>query len=58
MMTAEDFLKKLAIGGGAIISSSDCTPEEIADARANDNFFVDACNLGYVWMSLEEYTDE
>lgn len=52
-MSAEEFLKNLSESGGAIISSSDCTPEEIEAARIEGRFFADDDNDGYVWEILE-----
>lgn len=39
--------------GGAIVSSNDCSPMEIADARATDRFWVDENGFGFVWRSPE-----
>jgi hypothetical protein len=35
--------------GGVIVSSKDCSPDEIAIATANDRFVVDSDGFGYLW---------
>jgi hypothetical protein len=50
---AYEFLKLLASNGGTIVSSNDCTVEEIAAARAEKRFYVDADSLGYVYVPTE-----
>jgi hypothetical protein len=35
--------------GGVLVSSKDCSPEEIALATARDRFVVDGDGFGYVW---------
>jgi len=50
-MSADQFLQKLALEGGdkaVIISSNDCTPMEIAFARAEDRFYVNDEGFGFV----------
>lgn len=56
------FLARLATQGGVIVSSSECSEMEIADARARDDFYVDADGLGYVlrlkrWLDLVKQRD-
>jgi hypothetical protein len=53
------FLYKLAEGGGAIVSSNNCSEMEIANAQACGRFFVDPDGLGYVlrskrWLDTRE----
>ncbi len=45
---AEEFLSKLAIESGVIVSSAECDVAEIAQARVDQRFFVDVGGLGYV----------
>jgi hypothetical protein len=52
-MHAYEFLKLLARKGGTIVSSNDCTVEEIAAARAEKRFYVDADSFGYVYVPTE-----
>ncbi len=52
-MKAEEFLKKLASDGGAIVSSNDLSPEEIDDAKTEERMFVDDAGFGYVYVSIE-----
>lgn len=44
----DKLIKKLAVEGGCIVSSADCSEMEIADARARGDFWVDNHNYGYV----------
>jgi hypothetical protein len=54
--TADQLLTRLVTQGGAIVSSSECSPMEIADARARGDFYVDADGLGYV-LRLKKWLD-
>lgn len=45
---ASEFLKRLAVEGGAIVSSARCSVEEIQQARREGRLFVDWQGLGYV----------
>lgn len=59
-MTTDELIKKLALEGGAIVSSANCTEMEIADAAATNRFAVDANGLGYVLRTkqwLDRATD-
>jgi hypothetical protein len=54
-MTAEEFLNLLGENGGAIVSSNECSLEEIEIARAEDRFYVDSATcFGYVWDPFED----
>jgi hypothetical protein len=57
---AYEFLKLLVSNGGSIVSSNDCTVEEIAAARAEKRFYVDADSFGYVYVPKKaaEESDE
>lgn len=57
-VTADSFLKVLGKHGGAIVSSNDCSTDEIAIARQENRFYVDADSYGYVWVPIEEAEDE
>jgi hypothetical protein len=59
-MHAYEFLKLLARKGGTIVSSNDCTVEEITVAKAEKRFYVDADSFGYVYVPAEaaEETNE
>lgn len=48
MMTLTWLVEKLGRDGGAIVSSADCSPMEIADAHARGDLWVDMDGLGYV----------
>ena len=50
---AAKFLKKLAEYGGAIVSSSSLTPEEIEKARQQKRMFVDDDGFGYVYQPID-----
>ena len=45
----EKLLKKLAYEGGTIVSSSECSTVEIAEARCCERMFVTEGGLGYIW---------
>jgi hypothetical protein len=47
---ASDFLKRLR-EGGTIVSSNDCSADEIALALRDNRFFVDTEGFGYVYRS-------
>lgn len=51
-MTADEFLNNLAVRSGYIVSSASLSPTEIAMARAENRFYVDANGLGYAWMPV------
>ena len=60
--SAYEFLRRLAIERGAIVSSASCSTVEIAMARAQGRFFVGPDALGYVlrpkhWLDLHEALD-
>ena len=46
-MNADDLLN-LLIFGGKIISSNDCTPEEIAMAQAEKHMYVNKDGYGFI----------
>lgn len=45
---AERFLQRLA-EGGTVVSSNECSVEEITHAQACRRFYVDARSYGYVY---------
>lgn len=45
---ADNALKALLVEGGALVTSSACSPMELAFARSEDRFFVDADGNGFV----------
>lgn len=47
----EEFLQLLN-DGGAIISSNECTPGEIAEAQADGRFYADSEGYGYIYDPL------
>ena len=52
-MNPSDLITQLILEGGAIVSSNDCTPEEIATARAENRFAVDPAAFGFVRRTKE-----
>lgn len=55
----DQLITQLAREGGAIVSSNECTPIEIADARATGRFAADEHGFGYVrrtreWLALQK----
>lgn len=38
--------------GGVMVSSADCTPDEISDARKQGHLWVDFQGFGYVYVPL------
>ena len=46
--SALEFMKRLSVERGAIVSSADCSEMEIAFARSENRFYVDGDSLGYV----------
>lgn len=51
-MSAEEFLQLLH-EGGAVVSSNECTPEEISEAEAEGRFYTDSEGYGYVYDPFE-----
>lgn len=52
-ISAIEFLQLLAEEGGAIVSSNECTTEEISDAQAEGRFYADSEGYGYVHNPFE-----
>jgi len=53
----KEFINKLAVERGAIVSSADCSSVEIAHARADGRLYVDAeTSYGYV-LRLKEWRE-
>jgi hypothetical protein len=52
-MSPYQIFDKLIHEGGAIVSSNDCSPIEIADARATGRFAVDLDGMGFVLRTKE-----
>lgn len=52
-MTLKQIMDKLAERGGAIVSSNDCSEQEISMARANGDFTVDENGYGFVLRSAK-----
>lgn len=48
----EKLLDKLKKEGGAIVSSSQLTKVEIAEAGACGNMYVDADGFGFCWIAV------
>ena len=51
-MNADDFLKKLSVAGGEIVSTGSLTSAEIATAFNDGRMYVDQDHLGYVFLPL------
>lgn len=51
--TKEELIRKLAIDGGCIVSSGDCSSLEIADAQATNRMYVDDDGLGFILRPKE-----
>ena len=50
-MELKDLLNKLAIDGGTIVCSSECSEMEIAIAKSCNKMYVDNDGIGYVWRA-------
>lgn len=46
----ENLFEKLKMEGGKIISSNDCTPLEISEARACGRMYVDDDGFGFIYF--------
>ena len=58
-MTPQQLIYDLSKSGGAIVSSGDASPIEIADAQATGRFATDEHGYGYIlrtkkWLSLNK----
>ena len=49
-MNADDFLKKLSVAGGVIVSTGSLTSAEIATAFNDGRMYVDQDHMGYVFL--------
>lgn len=48
MSTLQELVTRLAVEGGCLVASADCSEIEIADARVRGDWYVDAEGFGYV----------
>lgn len=46
----ENLFTLLKEKGGRIVSSNDCSPVEIAEARACDRMFIDEDGFGFIYF--------
>jgi hypothetical protein len=52
-MNPSDLITQLIFEGGAIVSSNECSPTEIAIARTENRFAVDTEGIGFVRRTKE-----